>query len=535
MAGILPGRPSGCMRRPGVLQTSRVRRSEPPSDVYTELFGAARRAPDRRCLLLEDGTVWTYGEVDRRARQLGGALVELGIQAGDRVVVQVEKSPDSVCLYLACLLVGAVYVPLNTAYTPQEVSGLLRDAGAATLVGRPGHTGLDPPEGRPTRTLSPDGSGSLQKIADRIPPLGAGRARSGSEPAAMLYTSGTTGRPKGAVLSCRNLVSNARALHDAWRFRPEDVLLHVLPVFHVHGLFVALHCAFLAGATVRFHGRFDSASVRRELRGSTVMMGVPTMYHRLLEDHRFGAPDCTTVRLFTSGSAPLRADQFRRFEERTGHRIVERYGTTETMILTSNPYEGERVPGTVGHALAGVELRVVDEMGRTVAAGERGTVEARGPGVFLGYHGQPGATAAVRRPGGWFVTGDIGSLDATGRLTLAGRASDTIISGGLNVYPKEVEQVLDAVAGVLESAVVGVPDDDLGEAVIAAVVTEPGRAVDQDELRRACRVLAAFKRPRRYVELDRLPRNAMGKVSRPDIVRRLAGAGPEIDRPGRAS
>jgi malonyl-CoA/methylmalonyl-CoA synthetase len=334
--------------------------------------------------------------------------------------------------------------------------------------------------------------------------------RSGDDCAAMLYTSGTTGRSKGAMLSCRNLVANGWALHDAWQFRPDDVLVHVLPVFHVHGLFVALHCAFLAGATVRFHARFDPAAVVHDLRRSTVMMGVPTHYHRLLDHTDLAPDDCVGMRLFTSGSAPLLAARHDEFAGRTGHRIVERYGMTETMILTSNPYDGDRVAGTVGMPLDGVELRI----------GADDLVEVRTPGLFLGYWNQPEKTRASFREDGWFVTGDVGSLDDEGRLTLAGRQSDLIISGGLNVYPSEIEAVLDAVDTVVETAVVGVPDPDFGEAIVAVVVG----AADEDTLRRACEgQLARFKHPTRFVFADELPRNAMGKVQKATLRVDLAG------------
>ena len=492
------------------------------TDIYTAIFGVALRSPDRPCLLVDDGTTLTYGELHHRSAQLAGALRSAGVGAGDRAVVQVDKSSDAVALYLACLRTGAVHVPLNTAYTPAEVSSFLEDSGASLFVGGPGRDVPAVPGRCRVETMAADGSGSLPEIAASVEPDHAVADRRGEDPAAMLYTSGTTGRSKGALLSCRNLTSNARALHEAWRFRPDDVLVHVLPVFHVHGLFVALHCAFLAGARVRFHRRFDTGCVRADLRRSTVMMGVPTQYRRLLGDEAFGRDDCASMRLFTSGSAPLAADEHDRFERRTGHRILERYGMTETMILTSNPYDGERVAGTVGFALPGVDLRVADDEGRPVAAGARGTVEVRGDGVFLGYHGLPDTTAESFRHGGWFVTGDIGTLDEAGRLTLAGRASDMIISGGLNVYPKEVEAVLDSVDGVSESAVIGLPDADFGEAVVAVIVTETDAGVSERRLRAACSAsLARFKHPRRYVTVERLPRNAMGKVQKSQLRHRL--------------
>lgn len=490
------------------------------ANVHAQLFAAGRTAPERDCLVLPEGTR-SYGDLEDRSARFARVLTERGCRTGDRVVVQVDKSADAVALYLACQRRGLVFVPLNTAYTPAEVQFFVDDAEPAVFVGRPHGP---PPDRTSTITLGEHGDGELAGLADEAEPLTELVPRAEGDWAAMLYTSGTTGRSKGAALSCRNLLSNAEALVRAWRFRGDDVLLHVLPVFHVHGLFVALHCAFATGAAVRFHPRFDVEAVLDDLDGATVMMGVPTHYHRLLAEPALDTDRCRTMRLFASGSAPLPATDHQAFAERTGHHIVERYGMTETMILTSNPYDGARVPGTVGFPLEGVDLRVVAEDATVAPAGERGAVEVRGPGVFLGYHGLPETTAEAMRPGGWFVTGDIGVLDDEGRLTLVGRGSDTIISGGLNIYPKEIEQVLDLAASVEESAVVGVPDPDFGEAVVAVVVPAGGDDVDEDALRAACDTsLARFKHPRRYVVVDELPRNAMGKVQKADL-RRMLGA-----------
>lgn len=456
------------------------------TSVYESLFGTARSAPGRPCILADDGTVLTYGDMDERAATLAGGLRGHGVRAGDRVAVQVDKSVDAVALSLACLRSGAVHLPLNGAYTEAEVAAFVADAEASLFVD--------------DRVLA--------SLGDAAPDRSVA-ARSGDDWAAMLYTSGTTGRSKGAMVSCDNLVSNARALHDAWHFSPDDVVVHVLPVFHVHGLFVALHCAFLAGATVRLHARFDPERVVADLRRSTVLMGVPTHYHRLLDQTDLDRDDCAGMRLFTSGSAPLLASRHDEFAARTGHRIVERYGMTETMILTSNPYDGDRVPGTVGFPLPGVSMRI----------GRDDSVEVRSDGLFLGYWRQPDKTAASFTDDGWFVTGDVGTVDSSGRLTLAGRAGDMIISGGLNIYPREIEQVLDAVDGIEETAVVGVPDPDLGERVVAVVV---GRA-DETALSGACDgTLARFKHPRRYVFVDELPRNAMGKVQKAALRESLA-------------
>lgn len=468
--------------------------------------------PARPCLELGDGT-WSYGDVLARSAQLAGALAAAGAGTGERVVVQVDKSADAVALYLACLRLGAVHVPLNTAYTPAEVAFFLADAGPAVFVARPGEPVPQHGPEVTVHTLGVAGDGSLAELAGRVEPFDDVVARADEDWAAMLYTSGTTGRSKGAMLSCRNLVSNAEALVQAWRFEPDDVLLHTLPVFHVHGLFVALHCAFAVGARTRLLPRFDVDTVLDHLPRATVLMGVPTHYHRLLASPRLDRDLVSVMRLFTSGSAPLPAHEHRAFAERTGHDIVERYGMTETMIMTSNPYEGDRVPGTVGFALPGIELRIADDDGHPVPSGETGTVEVRGPNVLLGYWGLAERTASSFRDGGWFVTGDVGSMDDDGRITLVGRASDLVISGGLNVYPKEVELVLDQVPGIDESAVIGVPDPDFGEAVVAVVVAHG--SFDEAALRAACEAqLARFKHPKRYVAVDELPRNAMGKVQK---------------------
>lgn len=467
----------------------------------------AGQDPGRTCLVLDDGSAWTYGDLDRRSAELAGALRACGVGPGDRVLVQVDKAADAVALYVACLRSGVVFVPLNTAYTPDEIADFVDDAAPALFVGRPD---APAPAGTRTETLGSRGEGTLPLAAgiDGIDPL----ARQPEDWAAMLYTSGTTGRAKGAMLSCGNLVSNARALADAWRFAPDDVLLHALPVFHVHGLFVALHCAFAVGAAVRLHERFDADAVLADLGSSTVFMGVPTHYHRLLAHPDLDPGACAGMRLFTSGSAPLPSHEHEAFAERAGHRIVERYGMTETLISTSNPHDGDRIAGTVGFALDGIEVRVADAQGDPVPPGEVGTVEVRGPNVFLGYWGLPEATAAATRPDGFFVTGDVGAMDAEGRLTLAGRASDLIISGGYNVYPKEVELVLDQAPGVDESAVIGLPDADLGELVVAVLVADGD--LDEVAVLGACGSLARFKRPRRLVVVDELPRNAMGKVQK---------------------
>lgn len=493
----------------------------PSSDMNSNLFTTLRHAyeerPDTVFLRTPGGDRSTYAMVDDRSAHMAGALTELGVGVGDRVVAQVEKSPDDVALYLACLRMGAVFLPLNTAYTATEVAYFVQDAEAAIVVAQPGTLDDLTLDGSTAQVvhLGVDGDGDFAERTDAADPLLEVAVRGPDDLAAMLYTSGTTGKSKGAMLTHANLASNAITLHEFWGFDHDDVLLHTLPIFHVHGLFVALHCAMLGANEVVFLPRFDVDDVLEHLPGSTVMMGVPTQYTRLLADDRFDAERCAGIRLFTSGSAPMTAAVHDEFTSRTGHSILERYGMTEAGMITSNPYDGERVAGTVGHALPGVELRIADDDGEEVGLGTTGVVEIRSPGLCAGYWGMAEKTAAAHRPGGWFITGDVGSVDDTGRLTLEGRSSDMIISGGLNIYPKEIEMVLDAVPGVLESAVVGVPHPDFGEAVVAIVVREKGSTTTDADLSRSIGgVLARFKHPRVYIEADELPRNAMAKIQK---------------------
>ncbi|MFQ5556023.1 MAG: AMP-binding protein [Acidimicrobiales bacterium] len=479
-----------------------------------------RSAGDRPFLRAPGGPIITYRQFDERAGRMATALTDAGVGPGDRVVAQVAKSSDNVALYLGCLRIGAVYVPLNSAYTAEEIAYFVDDAEPSLVV-------LAPEASVPTAvagqaaglmTLAPDGRGTLAEAADAAAVTQHDVPRADHDPAAMIYTSGTTGRSKGAVLTHRNLAGNALSLHRIWGFVPGDVLLHGLPIFHVHGLMVALHTAMLNASEVIFLPRFDVDTIIAELPRATVMMGVPTHYTRLLADGRFGAEICSRMRLFTSGSAPMTESTHRRFTRRTGHRILERYGMSETGMITSNPYDGQRVPGTVGYALPDVEVRVCDTDGAELARGETGVVEVRGPNVFAGYWRRPEKTAADTRSDGFFVTGDVGHLDADGRLTLEGRSSDMIISGGYNIYPKEIELLIDECAGVRESAVVGLPHPDFGEAVTAFVVPTRAEALDPAAIDAALDGrLARFKHPKRYVGLDELPRNAMGKVQKKQL------------------
>jgi malonyl-CoA/methylmalonyl-CoA synthetase len=477
--------------------------------------------PDATAFLTSEGATISYGGLFAKSAQIAHHLIELGIRPGDRIAVQVEKSIEALMVYLASLRTGAVYLPLNTGYTPAEVAYFVQDATPRLFVVDPAFAataaGIAAPLGTGVETLgSEGGEGSLLAQLDRYDAAFADVARQGADLAAILYTSGTTGRSKGAMLTHANLASNAAALMQAWRFTPEDELLHALPIYHTHGLFVATNVPLLAGARIRLLPRFDVDAIFESLDTATVMMGVPTFYTRLLADPRLNRRVTAAVRLFVSGSAPLLAETHGAWEERTGHRILERYGMTETNMNTSNPYDGERRPGTVGQSLPRTEVRVVDELTRVPLPTDAiGMIEVRGPNVFSGYWRKPEKTEAELHSDGYFTTGDLGRISEDGYLEIVGRGKDLIITGGLNVYPKEVESVLDALEGVLESAVFGIPHDDFGEVVMAAVVRTPGAKTDKDTLIRSLSSqLARFKIPKDILFLEEMPKNAMGKVQK---------------------
>ena len=460
------------------------------------------------------------------AMGMAGALAGLGLRPGDRMAVHIDKTPQALALYLGALAAGVVFLPLNTAYTAAEVDYFVGDAQAALLVGDPAKAEalaqVAARQGAGFQTLDAAGRGSLADLAVGGP--AAPVARGADDLAAILYTSGTTGRSKGAMLSQSNLLSNAEVLVREWRFTPHDVLLHALPIFHTHGLFVASNVSLLSGGAMIFLPGFKLDQIIAALPHATAMMGVPTFYTRLLDDPRFDRDLVGHMRLFTSGSAPLLAETHRQFQDRTGHRILERYGMTETNMTTSNPYDGARRAGTVGPPLPGVELKITDSAGAPVPQGQPGMIEVRGPNVFHGYWRMPEKTAEELRPDGFFITGDIGVMDADGYVSIVGRQKDLIITGGFNVYPKEVELLLDEQPGVLESAVIGVPHPDFGEAVVAVVVAAPGAAPDPAALSAALRDrLAAFKRPKHIALLPELPRNTMGKVQKNLLRQDFAG------------
>lgn len=492
-------------------------------DVSDNLFSVLSSGKDagQTAFISGWGATMRYGDLWAASARMAHRLIALGVAPGDRVAVQTEKSVETLVLYLASLRVGAVYLPLNTAYTPAEIGYFLGDAEPKLFVVDPAETGameaMARAAGATLATLGADGvSGSLLDGLAALPCDFDTVSRERSDLAAILYTSGTTGRSKGAMLTHANLRSNAETLVQAWRFTADDELLHALPIYHTHGLFVATNTLLLAGGAIRLLPKFDLDAIFRGLETATAMMGVPTFYTRLLADPRLDRAATAGVRLFVSGSAPLLAETHRAWEAATGHRILERYGMTETNMNCSNPYEGERRPGTVGPGLPGVAVRVVDEAsGAPVPPGTIGMVEVKGPNVFKGYWRMPEKTAAEFRADGYFITGDLGQLSADGYLEIVGRGKDLIITGGLNVYPKEVETEIDALDGVEESAVIGLPDADLGEAVVAVVVRTPGSAlIEADIVAAIAPRLARFKQPKAVFFADALPRNTMGKVQK---------------------
>ena len=492
-------------------------------NLYSLLAAHFPENPAAPCMLLPDGRVWTYGDVERASGRMANLIVSLGLKPGDRVAAQVEKTPESLVLYLAAIRAGMVFLPLNPAYQRHELEFFLGDAKPGLFVCRPqSRTLADELAAKAgvsnVMELDDHGRGSLIDAAAPQPDAFATLARTTSDLAAILYTSGTTGRSKGAMLSHGNLAHNAMTLRAYWHFQPGDVLLHMLPTFHVHGLFVACHCALLNGSAMFFEPKFDAVRAMKLLPQSTVFMGVPTYYVRLLLDPAFGRDTCRTIRLFVSGSAPLLKETFDEFKAKSGHTILERYGMTEGGMFTSNPYEGERRGGTVGFPLPGTALRIVGAGGTATKPGAVGQIQVKGDNVFVGYWGMPEKTKEEFTPDGYFKTGDMGSVDSDGYVTISGRSKDLVITGGLNVYPKEIEELIDAMPGVVESAVIGLPHPDFGEAVSAVVVRQKnaaGAALTESGIIGAIKdKLANFKVPKWVYLVDELPRNAMGKVQK---------------------
>ena len=487
--------------------------------LFDQLFGrhAGKETP---FLKMQGGEVISHADFLAMAARFSNVFQQLGLIAGDRLALQVEKSPQALAVYAAAVQSGIVFLPLNTGYTAKELAYFVENSGARLLICDPARAEALAPIAKAVdarlETLDAEGSGSLADRAATMPETFATAPREADDLAAFLYTSGTTGRSKGAMLTQTNLLSNAETLVDVWRFTDKDVLLHALPIFHTHGLFVATNVMLLTGGAMIFLPKFDLDAVIAQLPHATTMMGVPTFYTRLLEDRRFTRDLVDHMRLFVSGSAPLLAETHVQFEARTGHRILERYGMTETNMNTSNPYDGARRAGTVGFPLPGVELKITDPAsGASLREGEIGQIEVRGPNVFKGYWQMPEKTREELREDGFFITGDLGMIDEQGYLQIVGRNKDLIISGGYNIYPKEIETVLDDQPGVLESAVVGVPHPDFGETVVGFLVAQKDHAPDIDAIcARVEHHLARFKHPRKLIVLPELPRNTMGKVQK---------------------
>ena len=489
------------------------------ANLFSRLFDGLDD-PNRLAIETTDGQRISYGDLISRAGQMANLLVDRGVKPGDRVAAQTEKSVPALVLYLAAVRAGAVYLPLNTAYTLNELEYFITDAEPSLVVCDPsraeGIGAIAAKVGARVETLGADGKGSLTDAAAKASAAFVTVARADDDLAAILYTSGTTGRSKGAMLTHDNLASNSLSLVDYWRFTSRDVLIHALPIYHTHGLFVASNVTLFARASMIFLLKFDPDLIIRLMARATVLMGVPTFYTRLLQSPALTRESAKHMRLFISGSAPLLADTHREWAARTGHAVLERYGMTETNMNTSNPYDGDRVPGAVGHALPGVTLRVTDpETGKELARDSIGMIEVKGRNVFKGYWRMPEKTKAEFRDDGFFITGDLGKIDANGYVHILGRGKDLVISGGFNVYPKEIESEIDAMPGVIESAVIGVPHADFGEGVTAVVVCDQSARIDETSVLKALDGrLAKFKMPKRVIVVDELPRNAMGKVQK---------------------
>lgn len=489
------------------------------ANLFSRLFDGLDD-PKRLAIETQDGAHISYDDLIARAGQMANVLVARGVKPGDRVAVQVEKSVANIVLYLATVRAGAVYLPLNTAYTLNELDYFIGDAEPSLVVCDPAKAeGLAPIAAKvkaKVETLGPDGKGSLTEAADKASSEFTTVPRENDDLAAILYTSGTTGRSKGAMLTHDNLASNSLSLVGYWRFTDKDVLIHALPIYHTHGLFVATNVTLFSRASMIFLPKLDPDLIIKLMARATVLMGVPTFYTRLLQNPALSHETTKHMRLFISGSAPLLAETHREWSARTGHAVLERYGMTETNMNTSNPYDGERVPGAVGFPLPGVSVRVTEpETGKELPREEIGMIEVKGPNVFKGYWRMPEKTKSEFRPDGFFITGDLGKIDAKGYVHILGRGKDLVISGGFNVYPKEIESEIDAMPGVIESAVIGVPHADFGEGVTAVLVCNKGADVTEAAVLKALDGrLAKFKMPKRVFVVDELPRNTMGKVQK---------------------
>lgn len=490
------------------------------ANIFSEFNKQFSSRAGETLLITDQEREYTYGDVDRESARLASYMTDLGLTPGDRVSVQVEKSPEALCLYMACLRAGFVFHPLNTAYQSSELEYFLGNAEPSLFICDSKKLAelqplADAANVKHLVTLNADGTGTLVDRSREASSKFGCVPRTEDDLAALLYSSGTTGVPKGIMLTHKNLLANAETLVDAWAFTNTDRLLHALPIFHVHGLFVAFGCVLLSGCSMRWLPGFKLNKVLEYLPECTAMMGVPTYYTRLLASEEFDAKLCTNIRLFVSGSAPLLEETFVEFERRTGYRILERYGMTETNMNASNPLHGERKAGTVGPSLPGVDIRIVDENDQVLDRDEIGDLQVKGPNVFMGYWKMPEKTAEDFTADGYFNTGDKGRIDEDGYVTIVGRAKDLVITGGLNVYPKEIELLIDELPGVKESAVIGAPHPDFGEGVVAVVVPKAGEMPEANAIVSAVKAqLANFKVPKQVVFMDELPRNTMGKVQK---------------------
>ena len=493
------------------------------ANLYAALRAGFPAAMDSCAIEADSGLRYSWRDLDEASAMVANLLAFLELPKGARVAAQVEKSVEALILYLACLRAGVVYLPLNTAYQSAEMAYFLEDAKPAVVVCSGKNFGWISKMaflagGRNVLTLNDDRTGSLLDRAAQFPRSHKVVVSAGSDLAAIIYTSGTTGRSKGAMLSHGNLLSNAQVLQKYWRWQSGDVLIHTLPIFHVHGLFVAIHGALLNGSKMIWCAKFDPRLVLQKMREATVFMGVPTLYVRLLGEAGLNADAVRNMRLFISGSAPMLLETHQQWQVRTDHTILERYGMSETVMLTSNPCDpadGARVCGTVGLPLPGVSLRVQGDDGKPLPQGDIGGIQVKGPNVFAGYWNMPEKTAEDFTADGYFKTGDVGKIDSKGYVTIVGRSKDLIISGGYNVYPAEIEGYINNLPGVAESAVVGVPDADFGEVGVAVVIAKPGVQLKaQDIIATLKSTLANFKVPKRCYVVAELPRNAMGKVQK---------------------
>ena len=490
------------------------------ANIFERFQASYKNQLDKIFLALPQGQNYRFGDINDLSGRIAAQLMALDVLPGDRVLAQTDKTPVTLALYLATLRIGAIFVPLHTAYTNSEVAYFIDDAQPKVffcnahqyndlkrIAEQKGVTN--------TCILGNTEKEHFWKKAYECAPYTDVIPREPSDIAAFLYTSGTTGHPKAAMLSHDNLSSNALTLHNLWQFQPNDVLLHALPIFHVHGLFVALHCALLNASTVIYLPKYQPQAVRKALKHATVMMGVPTYYKRLLDIPEFNQDDCKNLRLFISGSAPMTEQLHQEWTKRTDTQILERYGMTEAGMISSNPYQGERIAGTVGYALPQVQVRIADEKGNELARGQVGVIETKGPNLFQGYWNMPEKTAQEFRSDGFFITGDLGRMAEDGRISILGREKDLIISGGYNIYPKEIEKILDQHPDIEESAVIGVPQSDLGECVIAIIVTKSKKHLETQSIEPLISSkLAKFKQPKKYFYIDELPKNAMGKVQK---------------------